>query len=95
MHKALASTISLLMILTMAGCQAENVQPAASTQEVQNIPQTPYTKGPTSPPAVRGPDKPLPDANGVSVPAPSPTPSDEQPQAMTEKEDQKFTLNSN
>jgi hypothetical protein len=91
MHKALASTISLLIILTMAGCQAENVQPAASTQAVQNIPQTPYTKGPTSPPAVRGPDKPLPDANGVSVPAPS----DEQPQAMTEKEDQKFTLNSN
>ncbi len=91
MHKALASTISLLMILMMAGCQAENVQPAASTQEVQNIPQTPYTKGPTSPPAVRGPDKPLPDANGVSVPAAS----DEQPQAMSEKEDQKFTLNSN
>lgn len=77
------------MILLMTGCQAENVQPAASTQEVQNIPPTPYTKGPTSPPAVRGPDKPLPDVNGVSVPA------DDQPQAVTEQEDKKFTLNSN
>lgn len=72
----------------LAGCQAaENVQPAASTQEVQKIPQTPYTRGPTTPPAVKGPNRPLPVSTNGSG-------DNGLPQAMTEQEVQNFTLNS-
>ncbi len=89
MNKHLVSKIGfiLIMSLTMAGCQAAtNVQPAASTQEVKNIPNTPYTRGPTTPPAVRGPTMALPDSDGVV--------SSQQPQAVTESVNTKFTLNS-
>ncbi len=54
------AVLSLLMMsLLLVGCRADNVQPAASTQEVKNIPETPYTKGPTGPPSVKGPTTPI------------------------------------
>ena len=89
MNKPLTNKIGfvLIMSLMLAGCQAAtNVQPAASTQEVQSIPNTPFTKGPTSPPSVKGPTMALPGADGVV--------STQQPQAMSETENKKFTLNS-
>lgn len=77
----------LTMTLMLAGCQAAtNVQPAAPTQEVQPVPNTPFTKGPTSPPSVKGPTMALPDSDGVV--------STQEPQAMTETVNSKFTLNS-
>ncbi len=71
MNKTLVNKIGFVLImgLMLAGCQAENsnntnVQPAASTQEVHNVPNTPYIKGPSSPPSVKGPNQPLPTEGG-------------------------------
>ena len=88
MKKSLLSKIGLVLILSLmlAGCRADNVQPVASTQEVKVAPNTPFSKGPSSPPSVRGPNIPLPGSNGaVTTPA--------QPQAMTESVNKKFALN--
>jgi len=79
-------SLGLISTLMLAGCQtAPNVQPAASSQEVHNIPTVPFSKGPTSPPNTKGPSAPFPNS-GVSD-------SNGQPQSITETEQQKFTLN--
>lgn len=90
MNKHLLSTIGLGLTLSLmlTGCQAAtNVEQAPLTQEVKtNIPNVPYTRGPTTPPGVKGPTMAVPNSDGVVEGG--------QTQAMTEKENTKFTLNS-
>ena len=88
MKISLLSKIGLFLILSLmlAGCRVDNVQPVASTQEVHVAPNTPFSKGPTSPPSVKGPSMPLPGVDGVVT-----TPG--QPQAMTESVNKKFAFN--
>jgi hypothetical protein len=75
--------IVLIASLLLAGCQAGNVQPAA-TQETAGGLGVPYTRGPSSPPNVKGPSAPFPSA-ALS--------QQNQPQMATENVNKKFSLN--
>jgi hypothetical protein len=89
MTKSLVSKIGfvLTMSLILTGCQAGNVQPAAVNPGPKNIPGTPYSHGPSSPPSVKGPTAPFPSAEGIA-----PSSQQAQPLSMTETENKKFTL---
>lgn len=66
----------LLASALMAGCQSQ--QPQTSGTQQQLVPLVPYSKGPDTPPQVKGPS--------------GPPPGDQTPQAITEKETVKYTL---
>jgi len=100
MKKSFKKNLGLFLLgsLLLAGCQsAPNIQPAAVTQQIHNIPNVPYSHGPISPPSVKGPSAPFPspigDSNQNSSSQVENAAGQTPLQAMTETEEQRFTLN--
>jgi len=78
-HKLLSAILVTAVLIGLSACQSKQ-QPVPQPVP-QNLPTgaEPFSKGPTGPPAVRGPSAP---------PGASPV----EPQAVTEKESINFTL---
>lgn len=74
-------TFNVLCIIVagmlLIGCQQEEA--SVQIEEENTIPSVPYSKGPSAPPNVKGPDIPLPGESG-------------QPQAVTEVEEIRYSL---
>ncbi len=75
--KGLLVMVCLSLFLT--GCQSGT----PIEQPTQQVPEVPFSQGPTSPPSVKGPSEAVPNV---------PPADHDQPQAITEKETIRYTL---
>jgi hypothetical protein len=81
-YKYLGSVLLLVaVVFGFIGCQAEPVETEEVEEYVPTVP-TPFSRGPSGPPSVKGPTSPPP---GTEL-------TDETPQAVTETEDVRITL---
>ncbi len=89
-NTVICAVLACVSVVMIAGCQSQPV-PADVTEQETDIPElaVPYSRGPTSPPSVKGPTSAPPGGTDAEV---APAVNDEQPQAVTETEDITITL---